>query len=299
MNKIFKAIALVGCSSLLSLTFDCVFKSAIASSIDSSSPNSTEIENQANQKPDFKLFAQAIGNLFQKRLYQTESNMEIAFKNPSLTMTVNTQILTITRFPNQFRSEITFNKVTQTGKNKKYLIVSDGKQVWIYNPQLQQYSLTNLEKFQQANDGFLMGFSALFFLILSPEIEQVLDSENPSDEELQNVVRELNANLFSGEHTPDPQEFIGESRQLEGKEYYVYNYQENPNPKKYLISFWIDPITITLQRVHISGKEQEGNILIKETIKRRIENPMINNDTFRFYPSPQMKKVESIEIKPF
>jgi outer membrane lipoprotein-sorting protein len=299
MNKIFKAIALVGCSSLLSLTFDCVFKSASASPIDSSSPNSTEIENQANQKPDFKLFAQAIGNLFQKTLYQTESNMEIAFKNPSLTMTVNTQILTITRFPNQFRSEITFNKITPTGKNKKYLIVSDGKQVWIYDAQLQQYTLTNIDKFKQANDSFLMGFSTLFFLVLSPEIEQVLGSKNPSDEDLQNVVRELNENLFSSENAPDPQEFVGERRQLKGKEYYVYKYQENPNPKEYLISFWVDPITTTLQRVDISGKEQEGDISIKETIERRLENPIINNDTFRFSPSPQMKKVESIEIKPF
>ncbi|NJM88160.1 MAG: hypothetical protein HC847_14310 [Hydrococcus sp. RU_2_2] len=74
MNKIFKtkgfavapsAIAIIGCSSLLSPIFSSVFEGAIASSRDSS-PNTTEIESQANQKPDFRLLVKALGNFFQK-----------------------------------------------------------------------------------------------------------------------------------------------------------------------------------------------------------------------------------------
>ncbi len=244
--------------------------------------------NQADDEaqPNLSLLSETLKNFFQVQLSQTESEMEITVSSPTTKVQTTANINTIVRSPNQFRSEI------QLG-DRSYLVISDGKKAWIYQAATNQYAVTSLEKFQQSDDSFLIGFPTILFLEIAPFLEEVRNQENISESEILKVFFSAFTSAFGAENLI----LKTERRNLQGKEYSVYQYTDKQ--EGYRLSLLVDPQTAILEQLHMVTTDQDLEVEIKETITRRVENPAIVANTFSFSPAKSMTQVKSISLEPF
>lgn len=146
------------------------------------SPSESVVPNQLTQSDsapgmsrpltdelDVSLLARTVANFIQAERYQTESEMQFSFEAQGFTGQFSVLVKTIAQSPQQFRTEIS----TPDGfAQPTYILVSDGDQVWIYNPELKQYAVMDYERFDQSNDSFLIGFSSMLFLEMSAPFRQ-------------------------------------------------------------------------------------------------------------------------------
>jgi len=247
-----------------------------------------ESNNQLSNKPDLNLLAKTITNFIKSERYQTESELQIGGTTSSLNFTSFVQIKTIAQSPKRFRADITFGKLGDSTA-KRYLVVSNGSQVWTYVPDLKQYAVTDYPVFEKSNDSLLIGMSSYFFLQLSPKFREVIAEESLSNQKIMDLL----AQMILSENVP----LKGGRQNIQGKEYYVYEYTDNQ--KGYTFSVFAQPETATVEQLQITGKSQGLDIVIKEQIIRRVENPVVTEDTFSFSPVAGFTKVESLPIKPY
>ncbi|MEQ8974686.1 MAG: hypothetical protein RIE73_30410 [Coleofasciculus sp. C1-SOL-03] len=237
---------------------------------------------------DVSLLAKTVANFIQAERYQTESEMQFSFEAQGFTGQFSVLVKTIAQSPQQFRTEIS---TPESGgfAQPTYSLVSDGQQVWIYNPELNQYAVRDYEDFDQGNDSFLIGFSSMLFLEMSAQFRQafadgLVDPDN---------VIELLESFFQVEDVP----LEGGRRNLQGQDYYAYNYKDSQ--AGFTFTVLVEPNTAAVNQLQISGKADGMDIKMTEQIIRRVPSPVIAADTFTFSPPVGATQVESMEIDIF
>lgn len=250
-------------------------------SIASSSKPATATPSQL----DLPLLIKTGESFFKGNNYQTVSEMQLRGAKQGTDVTFYIQAKTTVNSTNQFRSEIAF---TQDGKPSKEsaIVVSDGKQVYIYRPDLKQYSVISSQAFNKSDDSFLIGLSSSFFLEFANNMGKYIASGALSQPE---VIKEIS--------TAANQAIQGETRDIEGKQTYVYSFND---PKQgYTISAFVNPQLANLEQMQIVGKDDGFDIAIIEKIQQRTEVKNLAPQTFKFTPPKGTKKVKSLSISPF
>ena len=239
---------------------------------------------QTTNSPDLSLLVKTSANFLAGDRYQTESNMQIIGTAPGSNVVLNIQIKTIVQAPKQFRAELTFPQPDRT-QSLTGLIVSDGKQVWLYRPDLRQYTTLPYEKFDQSDDSFLIGMSSSLFLQIPAETRKQIAQGNL--EANTNVLKELGL----------PPSLKGGQRTIDGQKFYGYEYTDEK--EGFLFQAVVEPSTATLQQLQISGKAESLDIVITEQILQRTTNPEVTANTFRFIPPSGVQQVDQLPIIPF
>lgn len=249
---------------------------------------SPEINNQLSDKPDLQLLAKIITNFVKSDRYQTQSEMQITGTAPGLAFTSSVQIQTIVQSPRKFRSEIAF---TQPGRSTtiKYLVVSNGNQVWIYRPDLKQYAVNSYEAFTKSNDDFLIGLSSSLFLAIAPDFKEITSPNPLSDANVTKVLEQLI-------QSKNPL-IKGGRLNVQERDYYAYEYTD---PKAgYTFSTLVAPETANVEQLQIKANSAGLDISVREKIQRRVENPVVTNNTFIFLPPKGTRRVKSIRLQPY
>lgn len=251
-----------------------------ASSLQITASKATNI-SQAKEKLDLELLARAITGFLQSDRYLTESESLVSAKTEGFDFKINVQTKTLAQSGRKFRSEITF---TQPGtKAKLYsLVICDGKQVWIYRPELKQYAIIPYTAFKES---FLIGISSLAFLEIPEDTRKLISQSDSSSE----IVQEFGLTNDSG--------LKEEKRTVDGEEFTVYSYTDTKDG--FSFSGFFQSATATLKQIQMGGNSQGLDILITEKIIQRTANPTIDAQTFTFSPPPGAKKVRSLSISPF
>jgi outer membrane lipoprotein-sorting protein len=247
-----------------------------------------EANSPLSNQPDLALLAKTVANFVKSERYQTESEVQLNATSSGTAVRSSAQVKTLAQSPQQFRSEITFGASGSSG-GRKYLVVSNGKQVWIYRPDLKQYAVSDYASFNKSDNSFLIGMSSSLFLEIAPEFKSMRVQGSISDQN----IREVLAEMLRSEKT----DLKGGLRSLEGRDYYVYEYTD---PKEgYTINALVAPDQATVEQIRIVSQSEGVDVVINEKILRRVENPAIAPDTFNFSPPQGAKKVKSISLEPF
>ncbi|MFP4414557.1 LolA family protein [Coleofasciculus sp.] len=266
------------------------------------SPSESVVPNQLTQSDsaprmsrpltdelDVSLLAKTVANFIQAERYQTESEMQFSFDAQGFTGQFSVLIKTIAQSPQQFRTEIS---TPESGgfAQPTYILVSDGDQVWIYNPELKQYTVMDYQDFNQSNDNFFIGFSSMLFLEMSAPFRQAFADGIVTPE---GVIDQLES-VFKAE---DDMPLQGNILNLEGQDYYAYRYKDRQ--AGFTFTFLVEPNTAAVDQLQISGKADGMDIKMTEDIIRRVPSPIVSADTFTFYPPAGVTQVESMEIDIF
>jgi outer membrane lipoprotein-sorting protein len=247
-------------------------------------PHSPSSLSQATETLDLALLAKSITAFLKSDRYQTDSQTYFKVSSQGNETTIYLQNKIITQSGRKFRAEITYAKPGQTSQPGN-LVVSDGKQLWIYRPDLKQYAVTTYTDFKNSDDWILLGLSPFAFLDFPQEDRKIVANGNLS---AKNVLTYLNLSSNG--------EIQGATRTLEGETFYVYNYKD---PKEgFILSAFINPKTAALKQLQLAGKSQNLDILLTEKILRRTPNPAVTSNTFKFTPPKGTKRVKSLSISP-
>lgn len=244
-------------------------------------PNYAPRLSQANEPLDLSLLARTMTAFLKSDRYQTDSQTQFKVSSQGNETTINLQNKIITQAGKKFRAEITY----QTPGETPHLVVSNGTQVWIYRPDLKQYSVTTYTDFKNSGDWILLGFSAFAFLDFPEEDRKIVANGNLSEK---NVLTYLGVS--------DSNEIEGSKRTLGNETFYVYDYK---NIKEgFTLSAFVNPKSATLKQVELAGKSENLDILLTEKILRRTANPTVTANTFRFTPPKGTQRVKSLSISP-
>ncbi len=239
--------------------------------------------SQLSDKIDLTLLAKASAVFLQSDRYRTESEIQVKATSGSTSLTSTARVTTIVQTPNKFRAEIFFPD-SGNSQQPDSIVVSDGKQVWIFRPGLKHYAVTPYQKFDQIDDNYWVGMSSLWFLEIPPDARKPIAEGALSDSKVQ-------AELGLSDDLP----VKGMVQTIDGQELYVYEYTDKEG---FSVRAFVEPKTATLQQVVLAGKSEGFDVVITERILRRVANPSVNASTFQAPPRAGFKPVKTLAIGP-
>lgn len=243
------------------------------------------ITSQATEKLDVSLLVKAITAFLQSDRYQTQSEINFKVGTKGVDVGLKLKTNTLAQSGNKFRSEISILDSTEATKPGN-LVVSNGKQVWVYRADLKQYAVTSYKDFYDSGQWIFVSIGALSFLELPEAERQAIAEGNLSDKDALESLGLASKGLIKGER-----------RTVDGESFYIYNYID---PKEgFTLSGFVEPETANLKQIQVVGKTDGLDIQYTEKILARTANPVISPATFQFTPPPGTKKVKSLSITPF
>ncbi len=277
MNRTISTIAFISLITLLGSTVNAIPPQ--------NTPPQPTTTNETTEKIDLVLLVKSITSFLQSDRHQTESEIKFSVSVKGTNIGLNLKTNTVAQSRKKFRSEITFLDSTEASKSGN-LVVSDGKQVWVYRADLKQYAVTSYQEFYDSGQWIFVSIGALSFLDLPEAERQAIAGGNLSDKDALESLGLASKGLIKGYR-----------RMVDGESFYVYNYKD---PKEgFTLSGFVQPETADLKQIQVLGKTQGMDIQYTEKILSRIANPVISADTFTFSPPPGTKKVKSLSITPF
>ena len=238
--------------------------------------------SQLNSKLNLPLLAKATAAFVQSDRYRTESEMRVKASSGGTDVTSVAKVTTLVQVPYQFRAEITFP--SDTGKEVKSIVISDGKRVWMYRPDLKQYAVTPFEKFDDLDDYYWIGMSSYWYSSVTPDVRELFTNGSLTDPQ---VLKELGMTGTSP--------LKGSSQTLNGRSLYSYEFTDKEG---FTISALVEPSTAELKQIRLNGKSDGFNVDIAERILSRTANPAIAASIFKFTPPSGAKLVKSVAIGP-
>jgi outer membrane lipoprotein-sorting protein len=239
---------------------------------------------------DLTLFLRAFRDFSQGNAVQTTSKLSLDAKTEDTTLQSVVYIKAIAQKPKQFRVDIAF-KSDERSKARTYQVISNGKTVWIYRPDTQQYSIQTYEQFDKSDDSFLIGSATSLYLNSPNDFQKTV-----TDEALSAIAADpkLVASFYKETGTT----FKGYQKDETNQNYAVYVWDDT-QAASYRMNLLISPQTSTIQQFLINGKDKGMTLNLREVIVERIPNPKLDPDTFRFKPTATAKQVQSISLSPF
>jgi len=262
----------------------CLFtSSAVAVTPQSPSAQSERI-SQASNQPDMALLAKVIQQFLKNASYETTSEIRVSSVTGNTSVQTSAQVKTIAQYPNKFRSEITFANPDKPGTTVTATAISNGKQVWLYRPDLRQYQVLTLKQFDDFDDSYWLGFSNLMFTQAPNELRQFVGASEANSAQLVQAI---------GLELKDLQ---GAPQTVDNQPLYVYQYKD---PKEsFTYSAFVEQASAAVRRFQISGRTDGADVLIVENITNRTPNPTIAPNTFTFSPPAGAKQVKKLAIGP-
>jgi outer membrane lipoprotein-sorting protein len=238
---------------------------------------------------NLSLFLRAFRDFGQGKATKTTSKLTLRATTQGATVETTAQIQAIAQKPNQFRAEIIFGS-ENTSSARRYQVISDGKTVWIYRPNTQEYAVQTYAEFDKSEDSFLLGATSNLFLTLPTDLATSFSDENLA---MMTSDPTLVASLYKEMKT----QFKGYQKNEAGKNFAVYAMGEAKSP--YQINLWVEPQAISIQQFHMSGQEKDLTFNMREVIVDRVANPKIEPNTFRFIAPKAAKRLKTLSISPF
>jgi outer membrane lipoprotein-sorting protein len=249
-------------------------------------------EKSTGERADLDLLTKALRLFWQSDRYQFDAEIVLDGRmgGESVKMTVRTNA--ISQLGNKFRADISLQN-TESSPLEKYTIVSNGKRVWIYQPEKKIYTQMSWDSFNR-DQSFVLGYSSLIFNLPSAaERKQLM------------VEKDLSLVLGSALNSSDSKDFSGQllgadNREFGGKSMYVYTFDGKNSPVGLKIAAAVEPATGLLKQMKLSGKDSDAEFMMTENIRSRTNNGIsITSKTFQFIPPKGVKKVKSIPINMF
>jgi outer membrane lipoprotein-sorting protein len=239
---------------------------------------------------DLTLFLRAFRDFSQGNAVQTTSKLSLDAKTEGATLQSVVYIKAIAQKPKQFRADISF-KSEEGSKARTYQVISDGKTVWIYRPDTQQYSVQTYEQFDKSDDSFLIGSATSLYLNSPNDFQKTV-----TDEALSAIAADpkMVASFYKETGTT----FKGYQKDETNQNYAVYTWDDTQGASSHM-NLLISPQTSTIQQFLITGKEKGMTINLREVIVERVPNPKLEPSTFRFQPSATAKRVKALSLSPF
>ena len=248
------------------------------------------VQSSLNEKEPTNLapLKKALNRFFQYDRYQlsSETTMKATMEGSKVNIINKNQTMIV--LPNQFRSEIQY-------EDKKYLVVSDGKTTWIYDPQKNDYAAMSAEQFQASEDSILVGLSSSFLLEIVRSL--LTNQDNGSININQADLLQSITNFFVENYQDEGFIFKQTSQTIEGEDYLLYHYKSDAEKMEFIL--WVDAKTETLKKLQVLGGDQEIAVEITENIIEQNFNLITGNNTFRFIPTRWMTKVDTLPLEPF
>jgi hypothetical protein len=246
----------------------------------SSPPSSTSTPLKATDLPSI---GKAVGKFWQTDRAETESQIEIDSNDEKGKTKDIVSVKTIAQVGRKFRSELTINRVGKTSKTK-YTIVSDGKKVWIYRPDLRQYAEIDTDDFGREPSASIVGLSSFLFSSID-------------EEERRNLITDLlgkPSQMISLENLKLVQL---RQQQIDRRDLSMYIYGDDDSLELKITGF-VYPQTATLERTEIKFGDREKYEFVEKIVNRN-SYVIIGSETFTFSPPQGVKKVNSLQIGPF
>ena len=235
---------------------------------------------------------QATSKLLGQQSYEIESEVEITSQTKA-DIVANAQILTAIAAPNKVNSEITFFGEDESS-DRTYQIVSNGTQVWIYDLEQNQYSVSEYKPFVNSETGLAMGTLANFYLktldgVNSNKIASRALGKLPPDRLLKYFQKFANIDL---------QNMAIRNESVAGKAYAVYDI--DAADRTYQSTVYVTPQGADIERVSISGKKADLDVVVTEQIISQAIPESLAPDIFNFIPPDDAQQVEiQIKLSPF
>lgn len=235
---------------------------------------------------DQTLLKAGIKTFWQTPACATQSTLTLNGTTQGLSFTGKANLQALTQLPNQFRVEVEFAP-QDTGQSQRVLLVSDGKTLTAYRPDLNQYMQSPAEDFQSSDNSFWVGFSTLLFLSMPPEAPELFQAETRSSETLfETIFEELQALEISEHQT-----------KLAGQD--TVKFSLNNKTDNLMASIYLLPPQGLLKALDLETESKGLKIQIQETIQQRSCQPAIPANQFQFVPPAGSQRVEKVEISPF
>ncbi|PZV25185.1 MAG: hypothetical protein DCF12_16280 [Snowella sp.] len=246
------------------------------------------VQSSLNEKEPTNLapLKKALNRFFQYDRYQlsSETTMKATMEGSKVNIINKNQTMIV--LPNKFRSEIQY-------EDKKYLVVSDGKTTWIYDPQKNDYAEMSAEQFQASEDSILVGLSSSFLLEI---VRSLLTNQDNGSINQADLLQSI-TNFFVENYQDEGFIFTQTSQTIEGEDYLLYHYKSDAEKMEFIL--WVDAKTETLKKLQVLGGDQEIAVEITENIIEQNFNLITGNNTFRFIPTRWMTKVDTLPLEPF
>jgi outer membrane lipoprotein-sorting protein len=240
-----------------------------------------EDSKDSGAESDVNLFKKAILIFYQNSRINNTSEMIFDFNSPGMTGQIVTTANTIAETGGKFNSEITFAR--PKADSIKYLVISNGKKVWIYRPDKQIYRETTLPKFNR--DKYLVGMSAaLFSMISERDRRKLIENYDARDSYINTIIK-----------APQMRDVKGEQIRVDGKNFYAFSI---PIPGAYKVKCIVDPKNGELSQMEVTGNTKGMTVNMKEKIKSR-NYATTDRQEFIFHPPQGVKRVKSLSIMPF
>jgi outer membrane lipoprotein-sorting protein len=240
----------------------------------------------SNTKPDLSLLSKALKTFWQTNKFQSESEMILDGKIAGTEFKIGIRTKTIAQLGNKFRAEIILDS-GDTVAPEKYQVISDGKKVWIYQPDRKKYARTTWTKFSEKQN-FIFGFAALIFNQLSEaERQKAISNELP-----QALSMMMNSN--------ESKDFTGYPMEVDGKQLYAYSYDGTNIPSMGIkMIALVEPSSGNLKEMRVFGRNNGVDFLITEKIFSRTNQVKIPANTFIFSPPRGTKRIKNLPIGTF
>jgi outer membrane lipoprotein-sorting protein len=225
-------------------------------------------------------FAKAFQSFFGIDTLRTVTQMQLKGTSSGVDITMGVQQQTVISTSGRFRTELEFKDSASPGR--KYQVICDGKKLWIYRPDTQEFSVQTYQQFDNSDDAILIGLATGLHLSMPPELKQLLEPGgvfNPQD--LQDAgIQDL-----------------GRKAAENGKPYRVYSLSDLQD-SAYILEFWINPQTTQIEIFQLAGKEKGTQIELQETLVQYQKNPSIQSNLFTFQPPAGVRQVPKLSIDP-
>lgn len=246
----------------------------------------TWVAVKENQSLNLGLLKQALSTFFQATTFQVESALTIQAKSENQKLEIKSQNTTLTVLPRRFVSEIHLG-------SQQYFITSDGIKVWIYHRNNDEYTEMGFDEFQDSDDSFLIGLSSSFLL----EIVRSLQPDQMTSEIDQPKLLNSILTFFTQDYSQEGLVLTQENISFENQDYSLYHYKTKAGDLELVL--WINPQTLTLTKLQVIGIDQSTQVDIQENILQQTFNPTVDEHSFRFQPSPALKKVNNLPLEPW
>ena len=227
---------------------------------------------------------QAVSRLLTQQTYQIESAIELTTAI-SDSPAAQAQIRTIIAAPNKVNTEITFFD-GDTALEQQYQIVANGTQVWIYDLEANQYSVSEYKQFLESTTSLSVGILANFYVttlnrVNNNKIASRAIAKLPPDRLVKYFQRYANIDL---------QNMVVRNEQLEGQPYAVYDI--DATDRTYKVTAFVSPQSSNIERVNLIGQQNGLEILMSERVTSHTIPEAIAEDTFNFIPPNNAEQID-------
>ncbi|MGF1535644.1 MAG: hypothetical protein ACFB4J_04015 [Elainellaceae cyanobacterium] len=257
-------------------------------------------DNRPQSLTEVVSFIRLIRNLLATNIYSLESDFSVAIDSATFDTEFDAQIQTIIERPNRFQSAIQFMNSEGVSTNR-YIVTSDGQQVWIYDVGGDAYSVMSRSEFDNTYSAnfltgsfprFLFGFLDGFDFVNNAESAELF-LRIPEDELIQNEVMlsSFKAGLESGGIT------IG-AEALNGVQYTTFTISNLSNA--FNVVLLVNPETSLIDNVRVLGRSEDFSMITSESITYKAAPSSVSQGTFTFVPPVSAQLSDTpISITPF